>query len=709
MVEYVDKGNLNLVVVESPTKTKSLSKYLGKEFKVLSSKGHIWNLPKSELGVDVKNGYEPLYEVIRGKKKLIAQLRRAANQAKKIYLATDWDREGEAIAFQVALAMNPRLLKEDVKGRVKAVVPPAELKKLTRRYQRVVFNQITRGAIRAAFENPRGFDLRLLDAQKARRVLDRLVGYTLSPLLWKKVLYGLSAGRVQSVAVRLVVERETERQNFKPHPYYRIFVETDKIKEAQLVAIDGKALEKRNQENLFAGTFTYTSTILDSRERLKETLEALRQVPTLVVESVTRRETLLNPRPPFTTATLQQAASTSLGLSTKQTMHLAQILYENGYITYHRTDSTNLAEEFLREARSYIKKEYGEQYIPKSARRYQTKTASAQEAHEAIRPTRIGRFSSTKLQITQKLGRREGQLYELIWKRTLASQMASAIYDNTTVRLGNKKQKAKSAWSGSGYLFEAKGSIVKFDGFMKVLGTSGPDRILPEVKEGEELAIKKVRSTDHITSPPPRYTEASLVKELERHGIGRPSTYAPIIETIQQRHYVEKENGYFIPTDTGKVVNSFLVEHFPEIVDLSFTAKMENDLDEVASGEKDWRKLIDGFYKPFAKKVREKEGRIEKSDQTTLGEVGENCPECGRALVFKLGRYGKFISCSNYPECDYSRSYVEKIDLKCPDCGKEHGGEVIVKHTRSGKKFWGCSRYPHCKWASWKKPSGTKS
>lgn len=698
---------MNLVIVESPTKTKSLSKYLGKGYEVLSSKGHIWNLPKSGLGVDVEHGYEPVYDVIHGKKKVIQDLQEAAKKAEKVYLATDLDREGEAIAFQVALAMNQDLLEEDEKGHVRASLSAKSLKQLKDSYQRVVFNQITKDAVQAAFRAPRGFDFNLLDAQKARRVLDRLVGYTLSPLLWKKIVYGLSAGRVQSVAVRLIVEREQERENFDERPYFRVFADTSKIKEAELVKIDGEAVEQKTRLDLFAGPYTYTSTAVDSKEKLDDLLSNLRNLSVLEVSSVERKETTRSPYPPFTTASLQRAASTFLNMSAKQTMRTAQNLYENGYITYHRTDSTNLASDFVQQARSYVKSKHGKQYVPESAKRYRSKSKSAQEAHEAIRPTQVGQLlkSKAKIQKAKGLGQREGQLYELIWKRAVASQMADAVYDNTTIQmLSAKGQRSKR------YEFQAKGSILKFDGFLRVLRDLSDlsDKILPEVQEDQELEVEKFFHTEHATSPPPRYNEAALVKDLEKHGIGRPSTYAPIIDTIQERSYVEQEDRYFVPTDTGKVVNSFLVEHFSEVVDLNFTAEMEESLDAVAAGEEDWRELMDEFYKPFEKKVEEKEESIEKSDQTTLGEVaGENCPECGKPLVYKLGRYGKFISCSGYPDCDYSRNFVEKIGAECPECGAEHGGEIIVKRTRKGKKFWGCSRYPKCDWASWDRPAKT--
>ncbi len=696
-------GPMELVIVESPTKTKSISKYLGKEYKVVSSKGHIWNLPKSKLGVDVEHGFEPMYEPIRGRGKIVKDLQKIAADADHVFLATDLDREGEAIAFQVALALNPQLLSKTQDNYIESEPTKSQLSKLEKKFRRVVFNQITKDAVLSAFGNPRGFDFNLLDAQKARRVLDRLVGYELSPLLWKKIHYGLSAGRVQSVAVRLIVEREREREKFRTKQYYRIFIKTDGIHGAELVSVNEKTVRVRTTLDLFAGPYTYTSTVIDARDKLERLLSDLRNLRELTVFSVNRKETVRKPYPPHTTASMQRGAATLLGMSSKQTMRIAQSLYENGYITYHRTDSTNLAKGFVDEARKYVEKKFGKQFVPDSARTYRSRSKVAQEAHEAIRPADVSELSTmqSKIQRSKELGEKGAQLYELIWKRAVASQMADAIYDNTTLTLRPVSNQLQA-----GYLFEAKGTVVKFDGFMKVLGKSTEDKVLPEVEEGRKLRMIDVEFTEHQTSPPPRYNEASLVRDLEKHEIGRPSTYASIIDTIQVRNYVEQEKRQFTPTDTGQVVTDFLIKHFPDIVDLSFTAKMEDDLDAIAVGELKWNLVVEQFYNPFKRRLEQKEKSIEKSDQTTLGAVGEECPDCGRALVYKLGRYGKFISCSGFPDCEYARPYIEKIGLGCPQCGGEQNGEVVIRRTRKGKKFWGCSRYPDCDWASWEQPRG---
>jgi DNA topoisomerase-1 len=716
-----------LVVVESPTKTRTLKKYLGEGYEIKASLGHIKDLPKSELGVDVEHNFAPQYEVAPKKKKVVSELKAAAKGAEEIYLATDPDREGEAIAQHVD---------EVIKSKLKTY--------------RVVFYEITADAVKEAFAHPRKIDEDLVDAQKARRVLDRLVGYKLSPLLWKKIRYGLSAGRVQSVAVRLIVEREREREAFKPEEFWRIEAELRKMEDRRR-KMEGEftaLLIKKNDKKLEVKTKKQADSILKDLEKAN-----------YIVKEIKTEEKKRYPAPPFTTSTLQQNAFNTYGFSSKRTMRAAQALYEQGLITYHRTDSTNLAASAVSQIRKLIAKEFGEKYLTAGAKVYKTKAKVAQEAHEAIRPTNFGlQIQSAKFKVQSSLGRDGKKLYELIWKRAVACQMNPAIFDQQTVDVAAKN-----------YLFRATGQVLKFDGFLKVYGVvaglvpassrattrvAATDKPLPELSEGEKLDLVKLTPTQHFTQPPARYTEATLIKELEKNGIGRPSTYAPTISTIQERGYVSKEERALKPEDIGIVVNDLLVEHFPQIVDLQFTAEMEDDLDKIADGKRKWVPVIREFYGPFEKELRLKNKELRKEDFTTLEKTSEKCPECGKPLVVKLGKYGKFLSCSGFPECKYGRPfedkdhdgqpgkvdksqlkgkcpecggelvlkegrfgkfiacgnypkckftkpYLDKIGMKCPECKK---GEVIVKKTKRGRDFYGCSNYPKCKWASWKDP-----
>jgi DNA topoisomerase-1 len=664
---------MKLVVVESPTKAKTLSKFLGDGFEAVSSMGHVRDLPRSELGVDVEGNFTPQYAIVKGKNKVVQEIKKAAKKADTLFLATDPDREGEAIAWHIAQVLEDHM-------------PPMK---------RVVFHEITETAVKEAFKHPREIDLKLVDSQQGRRVLDRLVGYKLSPLLWKKVRYGLSAGRVQSVAVRLIVEREREREKFHPSEYWTIGAELRGSKDAEthgkfkaeLDSISGKPLATKEKIDLFDGDYEMVSTSVGSEEKAGELVGQL-QNEKFVVEKVESRDQKRNPYPPFTTSTMQRAAVNYLGFSARRTMRAAQRLYEAGLITYHRTDSTALADRALKEFRDFIGSEYGSKYLPETAIRYKTKVRLAQEAHEAIRPTKIEvRAESLELRGDEK------KLYELIWKRAVSCQMAPAILALTRVNI-----KAKDC------IFKANGSQIKFDGFLRALGKA-QETILPPLKEGEALDLISLDPKQHFTSPPPRYTEASLIKSLEEKGIGRPSTYAPIISTIQDRGYVSKEGKQIRPEDIGTVVNDLLVAYFPKVVDLSFTAKMEEDLDSVAKGEQDWVPMVREFYRPFADDLEEAEKNIEKSSITTLEETDEKCPDCGKPLVIKLGKYGRFYSCSGFPECKFTKPYIEKIGMRCPDC---KDGEVIVKRTRRGKIFYGCSRYPKCKFASWKDPRKEK-
>jgi len=721
----------NLVVVESPTKTRTLKKFLGKDFEIKASLGHIKDLPKSKLGVDVEHDFKPQYQIAPGKKKVVKELREAAEKADQVYLATDPDREGEAIASHV---------NEEI----------AKSKK--QKAKRVVFHEITKDAVAEAFKHPRDIDANLVDAQKARRVLDRLVGYKLSPLLWKKIRYGLSAGRVQSVAVRLIVEREREREKFKPQEYWRINAKLraqsankDQSFYAELKSKGEKSFFVSEKIQLFAGPYRIERTTITSKAEAEALVKKLSKKD-FVVEAVDKRKVRRPPSPPFTTATLQRAAAGLFGFSSKRTMRAAQNLYEQGLITYHRTDSVSLSQKFLADARAFLKKKFPPAYLPEKPRQYKTKSRTAQEAHEAIRPTDVGlQVQSSKFKV-QNLGRDEAKLYKLIWQRAVSSQMADAVFDATrvTIRAGD-------------YLFEARGSVLKFDGWKKIAGRAHPtptEETLPPLERGEVLHLISLLPSEHFTSPPPRYTEATLIKDLEKFEIGRPSTYAPIISTIQERGYINRENGYLVPADIGIVVNDLLVKHFPEIVDLKFTARMEEDLDEIARGKKEWVPVIREFYEPFEEELRIKNKELRKGDFTTLQRTEEKCPECGKPLVVKLGKYGKFLSCSGFPECRYSRpyeppatssqqpaidqsqlegrcpecggelvlkdgrfgkfiacanypkckftkQYLQKIGMKCPECGQ---GEVIIKRSKRGKVFYGCSRYPECKWASWKDP-----
>ncbi|PIP56949.1 DNA topoisomerase I [candidate division WWE3 bacterium CG22_combo_CG10-13_8_21_14_all_39_12] len=676
----------NLVIVESPSKTASIGKYLGADYFVTSSKGHIIDLPKSDLGIDTEHNYKPEYTAMRGKKKVIDELRKDAKHAQMIYLATDLDREGEAIGWHIASALGGL----DDNGKLKKDAP----------IKRVVFSEITKDAILEAFKNPRELNYNLIDAYQARRVLDRLVGYKLSPLLWRKIQYGLSAGRVQSVAVRLIVERENERKAFTQTPYYRI---TAQLKHenidftADLTHIDDIKIEEKESITLFAGDYSYSKTTLDTPEKAKVHLLALKTTD-LTVQSVESKASKKSPSAPFTTASLQRAAQTFLYMTAKSTMRNAQRLYEEGHISYHRTDSTNLSEAFVTQARDYIKKTYGDKYIPAKPIEYTDKKKRSQEAHEAIRPTHIEDWEQTKKSIAIHLGEKEANLYDLITRRALASQATQAQYHNTTIILTAKP-------NDHTYTFRARGSVIAFDGFLAITLSMGEDSILPQLTEGQKITPTSYELSDHETSPPPRYSEASLIHALEEHEIGRPSTYAPIIDTIQNRQYVIKEKNAFVPEDIGFAVTKLLVEHFPRVTDLDFTADMEQQMDDIVDGDREWEKIIDDFYKPFEVKLEQAEKEIERDDYKVLENLDEKCPDCGKHIQMKLGRYGKFYSCSGFPDCKYARPFVEKIGMNCPAC---KNGDVIVRRTRFGKKFFGCTNYPDCDWAEWKDPRREK-
>ncbi len=651
---------MQLIIVESPTKSRTIDKFLGPKYKVLSSYGHIRDLPKSELGVDIEKDFKPKYIIPLKSRKTIKLLKDEVKKAESTILATDEDREGEAIAWHLTQALN-------LDGE--------------KSYQRIVFHEITKSAIQDALKNPRKIDLDLVDAQQARRVLDRIVGYKLSPFLWKKVARGLSAGRVQSVAVRLVVEREREIQKFIPQEYWTIeallkkpTVHTQQKSEftALLIKKDNKALDKLEIKN---------------EKEADKILKDLKGADYKVI-NVEKKEVKRNPLPPFTTSTLQQEAWQRFRFSAKFTMSVAQQLYETGFITYHRTDSLNLSDLSLFGAKKFITKKYGQIYWAGFLRKYKTKSKGAQEAHEAIRPTFPDKTpESAKLQDSQS------KLYDLIWRRFIACQMAQAIFDSTAVDIEAKN-----------YIFRATGQILKFDGFLKVYPIKFEEKELPALEIKEILELIKLIPSQHFTQPPPRYNEATLIKALEQNGIGRPSTYAPILSTIQSRNYIEKDdNRRFRPTEIGTVVNDLLVSHFPEVVDIKFTAKMEEELDEIADGEKKWVPVIKEFYGPFEKNLKQKEKEIKKAD-IAHEATDKICPKCAAPLLIRLGRFGKFYACSKFPECKFTQSLEKNtLGIKCPKC-KE--GDITEKRTKKRKIFYGCSNWPKCDVAVWDKPAG---
>ncbi|CAH2713264.1 DNA topoisomerase 1 [Neobacillus rhizosphaerae] len=652
-----------LVIVESPAKAKTIERYLGNKYKVKASMGHVRDLPRSQMGVNVEDNFEPKYITIRGKGPVLKELKTAAKKAKKVYLAADPDREGEAIAWHLAHSLDVDITSDC----------------------RVVFNEITKDAIKESFKHPRPINMDLVDAQQARRILDRLVGYNISPLLWKKVKKGLSAGRVQSVAVRLIIDREKEIKAFIPEEYW---------------TIDGEFLKGKDHfSGVFHSIVGQEKTVLTTEQDVQSILKLMDDNKFKVI-SVTKKERRRNPAPPFITSSLQQEAARKLNFRAKKTMMIAQQLYEGielgkegtvGLITYMRTDSTRISEVAQNEAANYIKAEYGENYL-KEEQRKEKKQANAQDAHEAIRPTSTLRDPNS---LKAFLSRDQFRLYKLIWERFLASQMAQAIMDTMSVDLQNGK-----------VMYRATGSKIKFPGFMKlyVEGSDdqidGPDKMLPDLKEGDEVFKKDIEPKQHFTQPPPRYTEARLVKTLEELRIGRPSTYAPTLDTIQKRGYVALDNKRFVPTELGEIIHELILEFFPDILDVEFTAKMEQGLDNIEDGKVRWVQIIDGFYRDFEThlKIAEKEMEsVEIKDEP----AGEDCELCGNPMVFKMGRYGKFMACSNFPDCRNTKPIVKEIGVTCPTC-KE--GQIIERKSKKKRLFYGCTRYPACEFISWDKP-----
>lgn len=653
----------SLVIVESPAKAKTIGKYLGSKFIVKASMGHIRDLPKSQIGVEIKKNFEPKYITIRGKGSVLKELKDARKKVKKVYLAADPDREGEAIAWHLAHYLE---LEETEACRV-------------------VFNEITKQAVKDAFKTPRKINLDLVNAQQARRILDRLVGYKISPLLWKKVKKGLSAGRVQSVAVKLVYDRENEIKAFVPEEYWSITAKLLAGKtefEAKFHSVGGVKKELSNQQEV------------------NEILAVIEKAD-YIVQDVKEKERLRNPSPPFITSSLQQEAARKLNFRASKTMSVAQQLYEGidigsegtvGLITYMRTDSTRISPIAQEEAKEFILQKYGDSYYPETPRVYIKKAANAQDAHEAIRPSSVLREPD---QIKEYLSRDQFRLYKLVWERFVASQMASAVLDTMTVDI-----------TAGDTVFRAVGSKMKFPGFMKVYvegnddGTTEEDKLLPPLKQGDQVQKKNIDPKQHFTQPPPRYTEARLVRALEEMGIGRPSTYAPTLETIQRRGYVAIEEKKFVPTELGELVIQQMIEFFPEILDVEFTAQMEEELDHVEEGKEDWVKVLDTFYQSFEKRLEVAEEEMEKIE--IQDEVSDEiCEKCGRHLVYKMGRFGKFLACSGFPDCRNTKPIVKDIGVTCPSC-KE--GKIIERRSKKGRVFYGCDRYPECEFVSWDKP-----
>lgn len=650
-----------LVIVESPAKAKTIGKYLGSKYVVKASMGHVRDLPKSQMGVDVSQRFEPKYITIRGKGDVLKTLKDAAKKVKKVYLAADPDREGEAIAWHLA-----QYLGLDMEQPL-----------------RVVFNEITKDAIKEAFKHPRHINIDLVNAQQARRILDRLVGYNISPILWKKVRKGLSAGRVQSVTVKMIMDREREIQAFIPEEYWTI---TSKL------LSHGKAFEAR-----FFG-FGEEKAELHAESEVQQILERIKGQPH-IVKKVTMRERKRNPAPPFITSSLQQEAARKLNFRTAKTMMIAQQLYEGidlgkegtvGLITYMRTDSTRVSVTAQSEAKAYIQEYFGSEYLLTEPRP-QSKKENAQDAHEAVRPTAVERSPDS---VKQYLSRDQLRLYRLIWERFLASQMASAVLDTMSVDI-----------DVNGVMFRATGSKVKFPGFMKVYIEGNDDdkdeeSFLPPIEQGQTLDMQEIEQNQHFTQPPPRYSEARLVKTLEEWGIGRPSTYAPTLETIQKRGYVALEEKRFVPTELGEIVITLIEEFFPEILDVAFTSQMESNLDNVEEGVSDWVNVLDHFYQDFAKRVVVAEEQMEEVELKDE-ESDESCDLCGKTMVYKLGRFGKFLACSGFPDCRNTKPIIKEVGVACSQCGT---GSIIERKSKKSRIFYGCNRYPECDFVSWDKP-----
>ncbi|KRM11552.1 type I DNA topoisomerase [Paucilactobacillus suebicus] len=654
------KPKKKLVIVESPSKAKTIEKYLGRTYKVVASIGHIRDLPKSRMGVDIENDYQPDYISIRGKGDVIKELRKDAKAAKEIYLASDPDREGEAIAWHVS-----NILKLDENGK-----------------NRVTFNEITKDAVKEAFKEPRSIDMDLVDAQQARRVLDRLVGYSISPILWKKVKKGLSAGRVQSVALNLIIKRENEIKAFEPQEYWTIESEFKKGREkfaASFYGVNGKKQD------------------LADNDAVQKILGQLDRKGDFDITKVVKKERKRSAQPPFTTSTMQQDANRKLNFRTRKTMMAAQQLYEGinigkggsvGLITYMRTDSTRISSIAKHEASQFIHEKYGAEYAATKPVKGKL-PEGAQDAHEAIRPTSVFR---TPAEMKQFLSNDQYKLYNLVWSRFVSSQMTPQVVDTMAVTITQKSVD-----------FRANGSKVKFPGFTKIYNSGKEkDNILPDLQEGDTVKLSKTDPSQHFTQPPARYSEANLIKALEENGVGRPSTYAPTLDTIQRRYYVKLESRRFEPTELGEIVNTIIEDQFPDIVNVKFTAKVEDELDEIETGKQNWVKVVDEFYKPFSDEVDKAEKDVEKIEMKDE-LAGIDCDICGAPMVVKMGRYGKFYACSRFPDCRNTKAIVKDTGIVCPKC---HEGTVVERKSKKNRVFYGCSRFPDCDFVSWDKPIG---
>lgn len=642
----------NLVIVESPAKAKTIERYLGSDYKVVASFGHVRDLPKSKLGIDVADNFKPDYMIPRGSAKKINELKKLIHAAETIYLATDLDREGEAIAWHITEAIPPG--------------PKQSVKRIT-------FSEITQAAIKDAVAHPRQINRALVDAQQARRVLDRLVGYSLSPVLWKKIRYGLSAGRVQSVALKLIVDREREIEAFRTEEYWSI----------EVLLSSNQNLEFKAELIKIAGQ----KAVVSDEKSAKQIKDELQKSSYRVID-VTSRQIKKQASPPFITSTLQQAAYGRLGYGTRRTMMIAQNLYEAGHISYMRTDSTNFSQQAITQVRSVIEKKYGKNYLPASPNFFRKKAKGAQEAHEAIRPTD---FKTTPDQLAGSLKPEEAKLYKLVWERAVASQMNPAQYQQNGIDIETGQHQLR-----------ASGRVVLFDGFTKVWSSGKEDQsqTLPELKAKDPLRLISITPDQHFTQPPPRYSEASLVKILESEGVGRPSTYAPTISTLISRGYVASEDKRLVPQQIGIIVSDLLSKNFEFVTEPEFTAEMESKLDDIADGKSDWQPIVGEFYEPMEKLVEEKTNSIERVKIPVI-ETDEKCELCGKPMVIKSGRFGQFLACSGFPECKNTKPIIKSLGITCPKCKK---GEIIEKRTKKNRKFYGCSRYPDCDYASWKKP-----
>ncbi len=689
------KNKRALIIVESPAKARTIAQFLDGNYEVLSSFGHLRDLPRSKLGIDVAHHFAPHYIIPQKAKANAKLIKEKAEKADTIILATDEDREGEAIAWHIIEILKPETRNIKHKsGKSKKQKEPSDSSSAIQvpRFKRIVFHEITKKAILSALANPRELNQNLVNAQQARRILDRLVGYELSPFLWKKLMRGLSAGRVQSAAVRLIAMREEEIKKFVPQEYWHIegvfLTPAGGRITARLAKINGETLDK------FA---------LPNKNDADAVLRELARVAYQVV-AVIKKESRKMPPAPFTTSTLQQDAWRALRFSAKQTMMIAQQLYEGvdlgadgrvGLITYMRTDSLSLSEDFLTEAKRVIGETFGKNYAADEPRRFKTKSKGAQEAHEAVRPTDPARHPDS---VKNFCDAKQWKLYDLIWRRCIASQMAIALFDTTTVDI------AADA-GGKTFTFRANGIVKTFDGFLACYPMKFEDATLPPVQEGEKCDAEKVEGTEHFTEPPPRFTEASLVKALEEHGIGRPSTYAPIISTIQTRNYVEKnEQKRLQPTEIGMKVNALLMTHFPRIVDIEFTAAMEEEFDKIAEGKEEWQEMIAGFYGPFHDNLEVKYKEVEKENMDE--KTDQVCEKCGKPICIKIGRFGKFLACSNFPECKNTKTIKKTIGMTCPQCNE---GDIVEKKTKRKRTFWGCSRWPACEYATWTNPLKNKN